>query len=148
MDDKNKDFENEPNEDLDDLDDKEEENDSPARVHFLQIATLVLALAICALLVMIFRMRPRSENAGDAASTATESSTEVTVPDLVGKTVDEALKETEALHVGLKFRERVTSNKSEDTIVSTDPEAGETIKTNGTIEYTLSDGPDAVRLGN
>lgn len=123
------------------------ESVSEGRLRFMQIATVVLAVAIAVVVVMIFRMRPAGSSNGERAkSTASQASGEVKVPDLLGLTVDEALKETESLHIGLKFRDRITSNKEEDTIVETDPAAGTAVKENSTIEYILSSGPESIRL--
>lgn len=134
-------------EDTESLAENEEEDVSPTKLWFMKIATWVLAAAILALVVVIFRMTPaRTESKNSSKTESGSYTSEVTVPDLLGLTADEALEKTEALHIGLKFKERETSNEEEGTIIRTSPEAGAKVEENSTIEYTLSAGPESVRL--
>lgn len=67
---------------------------------------------------------------------------EVSVPELVGKTSDEAKAELEALGLVYEIQSTETSDKPVDTVLRTIPEMGTVVKKGGTVAVILSAGEE------
>lgn len=74
------------------------------------------------------------------------SSKSVTVPNIVGMTVDNAKKELEKLGLNIKVSETVESDKEENTILEMNPTANMQAKKGDTIEVKVSGGVAKVKV--
>ena len=74
------------------------------------------------------------------------SSKSVTIPDIVGMTVDNAKKELEKLGLNIKVSETVESDKEENTILEMNPTANTQAKKGDTIEVKVSGGVTKVKV--
>lgn len=74
------------------------------------------------------------------------SSKNVTVPNIVGMTVDDAKKELEKLGLNIKVVETVESDKEENTILEMNPTANAEAKTGDTIEVKVSGGVTKIKV--
>ena len=74
------------------------------------------------------------------------SSKSVTVPNILGMTVDNAKKELEKLGLNIKVSETVESDKAENTILEMDPIANIEAKKGDTIEVKVSGGVAKVKV--
>ena len=67
------------------------------------------------------------------------------VPDLSGKTKDDATKTLQSLHFNITIREQASNTVAKDMVISTDPAAGSSIQQGAMITVTVSNG---MQLGN
>ncbi|QYN59706.1 Stk1 family PASTA domain-containing Ser/Thr kinase [Bifidobacterium asteroides] len=67
------------------------------------------------------------------------------VPDLSGKTKDDATNILQSLHFNITIREQASNTVAKDMVISTDPAAGSSIQQGAMITVTVSDG---MQLGN
>lgn len=67
------------------------------------------------------------------------------VPDLSGKTKDDATKILQSLHFNITIREQASNTVAKDVVISTDPAAGSSIQQGAMITVTVSNG---MQLGN
>ena len=72
--------------------------------------------------------------------------TEVEVPDITGKLIDEVKEEVEKLGLTLEIKATETSDEPENTILSTDPKAGMKVKKGTAIGLTVSAGEEQVEM--
>jgi serine/threonine-protein kinase len=72
-----------------------------------------------------------------------------TIPRLVGKTVDEAKAALDAIQlVANPAADQFSDTVPAGTVISIDPKAGQTIERGGTVNLTVSKGPDVVTVPN
>lgn len=74
------------------------------------------------------------------------TSNKVTVPDIVGMTLDNAKKELEKLGLNIKVAETVESDKEENTILEMDPTGNTEAKKGDTIEVKVSSGVAKIKV--
>ncbi|GAA0085434.1 Stk1 family PASTA domain-containing Ser/Thr kinase [Clostridium sp. CTA-7] len=74
------------------------------------------------------------------------SSKEVEVPNIVGKTVDEAKSEISKLGLKLEVKDTKKSDKPENTILEVDPKSGTKVKKDSTIKVVVSAGEEQVNM--
>ncbi|MBI0072307.1 Stk1 family PASTA domain-containing Ser/Thr kinase [Bifidobacterium sp. W8115] len=67
------------------------------------------------------------------------------VPDLSGKTKDDATKTLQSLHFNITIREQASNTVAKDMVISTDPAAGSSVQQGAMITVTVSNG---MQLGN
>ena len=67
------------------------------------------------------------------------------VPDLSGKSKDDATKILQGLHFNITIREQASNTVAKDTVINTDPAAGSSIQQGAMITVTVSNG---MQLGN
>ncbi|MCT6918919.1 MAG: PASTA domain-containing protein, partial [Bifidobacteriales bacterium] len=67
------------------------------------------------------------------------------VPDLSGKTKDDATNILQSLHFNITIREQASNTVAKDMVISTDPAAGSSIQQGAMITVTVSNG---MQLGN
>ncbi len=67
------------------------------------------------------------------------------VPDLSGKTKDDATKTLQSLHFNITIREQASNSVAKDMVISTDPAAGSSVQQEAMITVTVSNG---MQLGN
>ena len=67
------------------------------------------------------------------------------VPDLSGKSKDDATKTLQSLHFNITIREQASNTVAKDMVISTDPAAGSSIQQGAMITVTVSNG---MQLGN
>lgn len=80
------------------------------------------------------------------ATKAPEEDTQVSVPDLVGKTEDEAKTLVSELHLGLQSMGEEVSTQEKGRISSQDPVSGTAVDQNTTIKYYISKGMESVTI--
>lgn len=86
------------------------------------------------------------KNETETASEISSESGLVEVPDVKGKTRDEALEELNARGLGLKFGGEKESSEEEGKIVEQDPEAGSSVRANTEVTVYTSKGSGTLRL--
>jgi serine/threonine-protein kinase len=119
-------------------DKKEQKSKKKVKINKIKLAAIVLAL-ICAIPVSQLILSA-IEEFGSAA--------EVAVPDLTGKTVEEATSELTQYNLKLQVGDEITSDKFEEgLIVSQDPEAEMMVKEGYTITVNVSKGKEQVKEG-
>ncbi len=67
------------------------------------------------------------------------------VPDLSGKSKDDATKTLQSLHFNITIREQASNTVAKDMVISTDPAAGSSVQQGAMITVTVSNG---MQLGN
>ena len=67
------------------------------------------------------------------------------VPDLSGKSKDDATKTLQSLHFNITIREQASNSVAKDMVISTDPAAGSSVQQGTMITVTVSNG---MQLGN
>ena len=67
------------------------------------------------------------------------------VPDLSGKSKDDATKTLQSLHFNITIREQASNSVAKDMVISTDPAAGSSVQQGAMITVTVSNG---MQLGN
>jgi len=67
-----------------------------------------------------------------------DNSSEVTIPDVIGKNSDEALNILKQISLNGEVTEVSVSNSPENTVISQEPEPGKTVKTGRTVKLTIS----------
>ncbi len=112
---------------------KKEKAKKKFRINKVKVAAIILAL-VCAIPVSHFIF---------TTAKALTDSKEVTIPDLQGKTVEEATAVLEELNLKLEVEDTVSSSKfDEGEIVSQDPESEMTVKEGYTVKVNVSKGKE------
>jgi len=112
-------------------DKKDIKSKKKVRINKVKVAAIILAL-VCAIPVSSLIL---------SAVGNFVSAKEVTVPDLVGKTVEEATSDLDKLNLKLEVGDEVSSSEyDEGEIVSQDPKADMTVKEGYTITVSVSKG--------
>ncbi|HYE67061.1 MAG TPA: PASTA domain-containing protein, partial [Anaerovoracaceae bacterium] len=110
---------------------KEKKSKKKVKINKVKVAAIILAL-ICAI--------PVSQLILSAIDNFT-SDKEVTVPDLVGMTVEEATDALKELNLGIKVGDEISSTEYEEgQILSQEPKAEMTVKEGFTIKVNVSKG--------
>jgi len=124
-------FRGENSEDMRNKDKKEIKTKKKVRINKVKVAAIILAL-ICAIPVSQLIL---------SAIERIGAADEVTVPDLVGMTVEEAVNELNTLNLKLEIGDQVSSSEYEEgQIVSQDPNAEMTVKEGFTVTVNVSKG--------
>jgi len=98
---------------------------------------VILVLLLAGLGVAAFKM------AGNSVATATK---EVKVPDVVGKNVDDAKKQLEALNLVLVEADRENNDAAEGTIIKMNPDADTMVKEKTEVRVIVSSGPKGTKM--
>ncbi|MCR4842020.1 MAG: Stk1 family PASTA domain-containing Ser/Thr kinase [Eubacterium sp.] len=136
----------EADDDSKDYEDVEEDDDSgflnPKMEKAVTILGIVAGVVIAGMVIflicsMLGLFKFGSSSSGDAEDTEET----VEVPDILGMTYDEALEELNEAGLGIKIVSYGDSDEySEDEIMSQNPESGEEVEANTTIEVVISNG--------
>lgn len=148
-------------EELEDALDREEDDEEP-ETDRSTIAVTLMGFAIAALVLIIVVLiasgvltggNSSSQKQADTGSVEEASETVsgvsngyVSVPDITGKTEEEAQKLLSERHLGMKFEDEQTSNKEEGTIIEQNPKAGAKVSEYSTVTYVRSSGPERVEF--
>jgi serine/threonine-protein kinase len=71
-----------------------------------------------------------------------------TIPKLAGKTLDDAKAALEGIQLVVNPTEAFSDTVAAGTVIATDPKSGQTINRGGTVNVTVSKGPDVVTVPN
>lgn len=82
------------------------------------------------------------------ANATTASSEKVSVPNVVGKTEDEAKEELNKVGLGYKASYQASSTVEKGNVISQGTKQGTSVAKNTTITLTISSGPDSVKVNN
>lgn len=116
-----------------DDDGEEEKSGLISKNKFLKIGVgVILILLLAGLGVAAFKM---------TSSGGITSTKEVKVPNLVGKNVDDAKKQLDALNLVLVEADREVNDEAEGTIIKMNPDADTTVKEKSDVRVIVSSGP-------
>lgn len=105
-----------------------------------------IIIAILAIIATIFLIFGISYFAFSNNGAATNSNTEVVIPVITGKTIDEAKTELESVGLVIVDRGEETSDKPEGTVIGVDPKEGTTVKKGSKVNVTTSSGAEKLTM--
>ena len=135
--------------DYDDEDDEEygerkrEKNDdmNPRMAKIMRILTIVAVVIIIFVMLFIVGKATGLLKFGPSLSTEEEKKDEVKVPNIVGKTEEEAKKALDKYDLGISVKSREESTKYEEgKIIEQTPESGKKVKKKTTVTVIISSG--------
>lgn len=154
--DRDRDYDDDYDRDHDDYDDDEFDDDdydsrgrrrrdsddvNPRMNKVMKILTIVVAVIIVFILIFVIGKAAGLFKFTPSLKTETKEEDQVKVPNVVGKTEEEAKKELNKMGLGFKVKERKESNKYEEGTVSEQKtEAGKKVDKNTTILVVVSSG--------
>ncbi|MFV0362784.1 MAG: Stk1 family PASTA domain-containing Ser/Thr kinase [Suipraeoptans sp.] len=116
-------------------------NINPKMSKMMKILTIVVAVIILFILIFVVGQATGIFKGFGSGNEATESDDQVKVPDLIGMTEDEVAEALDGLEIGYKVTSQEESEKYDaGQVISQDPEAGEKIDKNKTVNVVLSSG--------
>ena len=149
------DFDDEEDVDRYSGDDEDEDAVSSKLEKAITIGGILIGAVIVVILVIVignmaglFNRKSSADSSSAAPTIAASNSTTseeegIEVPDFRGKTVDQATTEANAENLGIHQTGTAPSDEyPEGQILSQDPEPGETVEENTTINVTVSSGPE------
>lgn len=150
-----------PDEDEDyDYDDNEDNEESGSKLEkAVTIGSfIVCALIVCVLIYFIGRAAGLFKNGGNSTQSAVTSSVttsgstasvkdgQVSVPNIVGMTQNDAQATAKQYDLGIKYMGEKASDEAEGTIIEQTPAAGSSADKNSTIQYYTSAGPNEITI--
>lgn len=151
-DDENDDLSDDEDEDIDD-----ESNDKLDKVMKWIGAGIIALILIITIFVVVRLFAGGSSNKNEEETTTQETTTaqtkeddssKVPVPNVVGKTEEEAKSELNALNLGYKATYQPSTTIPEGTVISQGTSAGTRVSKNTTITLSISSGPENATVPN
>jgi len=134
-------------------DDDNDKLDLIMKIIGVGIAVIILLITIFVIVKLVGSAKPSTttkETEATEATTATQEATEdknadkVSVPNVVGKTKDEAIKELNAVGLGYKAVIQSSKTVAKDKVISQGTSAGSKVNKNTQIILTISGGEETV----
>ncbi len=143
-----------------DYDDKDDDEGSGSKLEkAVTIGSFIIcALIVCVLIYFIGRAAGLFKVGGSSAESAVTSSAaasgttasikdgQVSVPNIVGMTQNDAQATAKQYDLGIKYMGEKASDEAEGTIIEQTPTAGSAADKNSTIQYYTSAGPNEITI--
>lgn len=135
--------------------DEEDENDGriDAAIKWIGIAIIALIIIITIVLAVSLFGKGKTENPSDTSASMTEVSSksnvnQVEVPDVIGKTEEEAKKLLNQKGLGYKASNQSSATVAAGTVMQQNIKGGTMVDKNSTVILTISIGPESVTIPN
>jgi serine/threonine-protein kinase len=119
---------------------EDDDDEKSGGINKNKIVKIIIGVAV-ALLVIVLGV-----GAYKMLGSATSNNKDITVPNIVGKNIDDAKKEIEALNLVLVVANSEVSDQPEGTILQMNPEAGTTAKEKSEIRVIVSKGGTKISM--
>ena len=136
----NKNQEDEEDEEDDEYYYEDDEDEKIGGINKKKIVKIAIGAALAILLIVL------GASAFNMFSSASANNKQVQVPDIVGKTVDDAKKQLEDLNLVLVEGGTDTSDEPKGTIIKVNPEAGSMVKEKSQVRVIVSSGPTKLKM--
>lgn len=135
--------------------DDEDESDGKidAAIKWIGIAIIALIIIITIVLAVSLFGKGKTENPNDTSAVTTETSSksninQVEVPDVIGKTEEEAKKLLNQKGLGYKASNQSSATVTAGTVMQQNIKGGTMVDKNSTVILTISIGPESVTIPN
>ncbi len=126
------------------IDQEEEEAD---RMSILMVSVGILIVAAAMILILLIVLKPFGQAPSkESSSSSSELAGQITVPDIVGMTEDEAEALLSQHRLGIKYKGEEVSEEKEGIIIRQEPKAGEMAQENETVTYIRSSGAKVLMM--
>ena len=133
--------------DSDEYDDDQDEDVNPKMAKVMRILMIVVAIIIAFIVIFLVGKAAGVIKFGPDFSLTSDKEEKVEVPDVVGKTEEEAIDMLNDVGLGYKIASREESEQYEKGIVmKQSPESGKRAKKNSQIELVISSGKEAAEV--
>lgn len=135
--------------------DDEDESDGKidAAIKWIGIAIIALIIIITIVLAVSLFGKGKTENPSDTSAVMTEASSksnvnQVEVPDVIGKTEEEAKKLLNQKGLGYKASNQSSATVAAGTVMQQNIKGGTMVDKNSTVILTISIGPESITIPN
>lgn len=143
--------------DLDEYDDIDDEGSDKLDKAIMYIGIGIVVLIVCITAFVAYKLFAGGGFGGSTTEEATTASTisgttskddanKITVPNLVGKTEEEAKEALNSIGLGYKAVKQASSTIESGKVISQGTTAGSKVNKNSTITLSISSGPDSVTV--